>query len=157
MSSPGDDFKDLQKLLALKRHEQPPPGYFYYLPEKIMVRLEQEQEKESLAVHSTWWEWLVARFDARPWLAGAYACAMSGLLIMGFRVSQIMQAENAEGVATPLARMLDPNNITPAPFLQNHFANPAGLVNFSSTEPVYYEPAPLPFSRQYTLQPTFSQ
>jgi hypothetical protein len=154
MSSSPDDFKDLQRLLALKRHEQPPPGYFYYLTEKVMVRI--EQESESLAEHSTWWEWLVARFDARPWLATAYACAISSLLLMGFRVSQIMEAENAEGFATPLARMPDPNNITPAPFLQNHFANPAGLVNFTSSEPIYYEPAPLPFTRHFSVQPAFA-
>lgn len=157
MNSSPDDFKNLRRLLALKRHEEPPPGYFYYLPEKVMVRIEQDQEAQSLAEHSTWWEWLVARFDARPWLATAYACAISSLLLMGFRVSQIMQAENSETPATPLARMPDPNNFTPGEFLQSHFANPAGLVNFTSSEPVYYEPAPLPFERQYSLTPAYAQ
>lgn len=155
MSAPQDEFQDLKRLLALKRHEQPPPGYFYYLPEKVLVRIEQEQERESLAEHSRWWEWLVERFDARPVLATAYACAISGLLLMGFKVSVIMQAEQAQEL--PLARLPDPNQITPNSFLQNHFANPAGLVNFSSDEPVYYEPAPLPYNRQFSLPQGFSQ
>ena len=151
MSSSPEEFENLRKLLALKKHEQPPPGYFYYLPEKVMVRIEQEQERESLAEHSKWWEWLVARFDARPVLASAYACAISGLLLMGFKVSMIMQAEKNQDL--PLARLPDPNNISPNTFLQNHFANPAGLVNFTSSEAVYFEPEPLPYNRQFQLQP----
>jgi hypothetical protein len=126
MGSSEDDFKDLQRLLALKKHEQPPPGYFYYLPEKIMVRLEQEKERQTLAEHSTWWEWLVARFDARPWLASAYACTISGLLLMGFRVSHLMQADLTEDLARPMARMPDPNNITPAPFFRTISPIPRG-------------------------------
>jgi hypothetical protein len=146
MKQSPEDFEELRKLLALKRHEQPPPGYFYYLPEKVMVKIEQHD----LSEYSTWWEWLVARFDARPILAGAYAFVISGLLLMGFRVSQLMQSEAADGSFPPFAKLPDPNTITPGGFVSSHFANPVGL--FTSLEPVV-EPTsdPLPLERAFTV------
>jgi hypothetical protein len=135
MMNDEQNFQDLRKLLALKKHEQPPPGYFNRLPGKILVRIEASE----LASQSTWWDWLVARFDARPILACAYGFTISGLLLMGFRLSQSLQsdAEDTSGnlgggwlAATP-----DPVSTQPGPFLQSHFAHPAQLMNFSSLEP----------------------
>lgn len=147
MNPPPEDFEDLRKLLALKRHEQPPPGYFYYLPDKVMVKIEEGD----LSEYSTWWEWLVARFDARPILAGAYACAISGLLLMGFRVSQLMQSESAQGpTVSPFAKLPDPDTITPGDFVTSHFSNPVGL--FTSLEPVVEPtPDPLPLQRAFPV------
>lgn len=148
MSSSPDDFKDLKRLLALKKHEQPPPGYFYYLPDNITRKIER-MDSHNLAEHSTWWEWLVKRFDARPVLAGAYAFAISGLLLMGFKVSKFMEADGDSAMAGGglLGATPDPATVTPSPFLQNHFANPAGLVSFTSaSESVFNgDPLPLPF------------
>lgn len=124
-------------MLALKRHEQPPPGYFGYLPDKIQMRI----ERDNLSEHSTWWEWLVRKLDAQPILAGAYAFAISGLMLLGFKLSQDLQHEaNTEGL---LLNTLDPNAIQPSSVVQKHFANPAPLLyftEFTSTEPVLEEP-----------------
>ena len=140
MNSSPDDFQDLRRLLALKRHEQPPPGYFNYLPDKIQLRV----ERDDLSEHSTWWEWLVRKLDAQPVLAGAYAFAISGLMLLGFKVSQDLQHEvGGDGL---LLNTLDPNAVQPSAALQKHFANPAPLLYFSeftSTEPVLEEPAPV--------------
>jgi hypothetical protein len=133
-----ENFDKLRTLLSLKKHEQPPPGYFNRLPGKILARIEASE----LASQSTWWDWLVARFDARPILACAYGFTISGLLLMGFRVSQILQADAQADTAAPnlgggwLAAAPDPITTGPGSFLQARFANPAGLVNFSSVEPV---------------------
>jgi hypothetical protein len=140
MNSSPEDFKDLRRLIALKRHEVPPPGYFNYLPDKIQLRI----ERGDLSEHSTWWEWLVRKLDAQPVLAGAYAFAISGLMLLGFKVSQDLQYEaSADGL---LLNTLDPNAVQPSPILQKHFANPAPLLyftEFTSTEPVLEEPAPV--------------
>ena len=154
MNSSPDEFEQLKQLLALKRHEQPPPGYFKYLPDKIMVKI----ERNDLSEHSTWWEWMVERFDARPVLAGAYAFAISGLMLLGFKVSQDLQGEVASDKsfgggfvgATP-----DPLSISPGPSIQSHFANPAALINFSSAEPVFYEPLPLSSHKIFPVHGTF--
>src|SRR4051812_28878444 len=133
-----ENFDKLRTLLTLKNHEQPPPGYFNRLPGKILARIEASE----LAAESTWWNWLVERFDARPILACAYGFTISGLLLMGFRVSQLLQAD-AQAETTPsfggswLAAGPDPITTQPGGFLQSRFANPAtGLANFSSIEPV---------------------
>lgn len=141
MKSSPDDFQDLRRLLALKRHEQPPPGYFRHLPDRVLVRIERE---EGLSEYSTWWEWLVKKLDAQPVLAGAYAFAISGLMLLGFKLSQDLQHEaNAEGL---LLNTLDPNAVQPSPTIQKHFANPAPLLyftEFTSTEAVVAEPPPV--------------
>jgi len=138
MMNNDENFDDLRKLLALKRHEQPPPGYFNRLPGKILARIEESE----FAAQSTWWDWLVARFDARPILACAYGFTISGLLLMGFRLSQVLEADTNPDLATTtfgggwLAATPDPVTTQPNAFLQSHFANPAGFVNFSSEQPV---------------------
>lgn len=133
-----ENFDKLRTLLTLKNHEQPPPGYFNRLPGKILARIEASE----LASQSTWWDWFVERFDARPILACAYGFTISGLLLMGFRLSQVLQADaKAESGAVSLgggwlAAAPDPITTQPGAFLQSQFRNPADLVNFSSTEPV---------------------
>jgi hypothetical protein len=133
MNQPPDEFADLRRLLALKRHEQPPPGYFSRLPDRILVRIEQDD----LSEHSTWWEWLVERFDARPVLAGAYACAISGLMLLGFKISHDLQG--APGSPT-LASGLDPLTVQPGAAIKQRFANPGNFLTFLSNEPVFEEP-----------------
>jgi hypothetical protein len=92
-----ENFDKLRTLLTLKNHEQPPPGYFNRLPGKILARIEASE----LASESTWWNWLVERFDARPILACAYGFTISGLLLMGFRVSQLLQADAQAETTSP--------------------------------------------------------
>lgn len=153
MNSSPDDFKDLRRLLALKKHEQPPPGYFSYLPDKIQLRI----EREDLSEYSTWWEWFVRKLDAQPVLAGAYAFAISGLMLMGFKVSHDLQHEaGTEGL---LLNTLDPNAVQSGNTLQKHFANPAPLLYFSeftSTEPVLDEPPPVATFKTFTTRQNFA-
>ena len=142
------DFDKLRTLLTLKNHEQPPPGYFNRLPGKILARIEASE----LASQSTWWDWLVARFDARPILACAYGFTISGLLLMGFRLSQVLQADAKAETGAPslgggwLAAAPDPITTQPGSFLQSRFANPAGLATFSSMEPAVDRTSHAPLS-----------
>lgn len=149
MMNDDQNFDDLRKLLALKKHEQPPPGYFNRLPGKILSRIEASE----LASQSTWWDWLVARFDARPILACAYGFTISGLLLMGFRLSQVLQSDAEDTSPTLgggwLAATPDPITTQPGPFLQSHFPNPAQLVRFSSLEPVVEWNNSRPASRMF--------
>jgi hypothetical protein len=91
MSPPNPEFRKLEKLLACKRYEQPPPSYFDSLRDEVMSRLEAEE----LVEYSSWWHWLIEKFDARPVLVCAYGVAISGLLLGGFRLSQVFESEVA--------------------------------------------------------------
>jgi hypothetical protein len=146
------NFEDLRKLLALKKHEQPPPGYFNRLPGKILARIEASE----FATQSTWWDWLVARFDARPILACAYGFTISGLLLMGFRLSQALQHDPDAETSTAslgggwLAATPDAITTQPGPFLQAHIGTPAAtFLNFSSSEPVIELNSSRPIGRMF--------
>jgi hypothetical protein len=123
--SDPEDFEQLRKLLALKRSEVPPPGYFETLPRKVMTRVEMTE----LGIYSTWWEWVVARFDAKPVLACAYGFAVSGLLLLGFRLSQQFEREVSTGPVQDggwLAATPDPLTM-PSTVLPSNFGFPVGL------------------------------
>jgi hypothetical protein len=69
MNSDSENFEALRKLMALKRHEQPPPGYFDRLPDKIVCRLERE------GCEPSFWDKIVAGFSFRPVFAYSFALA----------------------------------------------------------------------------------
>ena len=91
MSRHDQQFAELQKLLGCKRYEQPPPGYFLSFSDKVLARI----EAEDAAASSTWWSRLTTCFDVKPVLVCAYGLAVSGLLFMGFRLSQVFESELA--------------------------------------------------------------
>ncbi len=140
-----EEMEPIVKLLAWKRHEQPPPGYFQRFPSRLRTRLEAERtiEEES----SSWWSWLVDRFDAKPVLACAYALSVSGLLLAGFSVSRAFEKELA---ATPV--MGGPwLAATPAPaplFLPaDPFQEPSSVMDSKIAPAFRPEPARILFMR----------
>jgi hypothetical protein len=93
MSPIPDDFEQLRRVLALKRHEQPPPGYFHGFSRQVIVRI-QAGELGDQSEASFWtisggsllqriWETL----DARPVLAGAFGVAVCGFFVVGALLS----------------------------------------------------------------------
>jgi hypothetical protein len=123
--NPDQDFEQLRKLLACKKHEQPPPGYFTYFSDRVVAQIEIEERTKV-----SWWRAALAHFDARTALACGYGFAISSLLFLGFRVSQIFEATSAHAtrLAAPWldARQagLSPTmNLTPAPAYANSPAN----------------------------------
>jgi hypothetical protein len=91
MKPAPNDFDDLLKLLAVKRHEQPPPDYFQDLPDQIMERLHYLEPRPPLPWWQRWWE----DFGLKPVLAGAYCVGVCGLLLTGLSVSQIVREDGS--------------------------------------------------------------
>lgn len=91
MKLPNDPSEKLQSLLACKRYEQPPPGYFDSFPDKLRARMEAEEFVE----YSSLWQWFVNKFDAKPVVACVYGVALSSLLLAGFNLSQVFDSEAA--------------------------------------------------------------
>jgi hypothetical protein len=92
MSPIPDDFEQLRRLLALKRHEQPPPGYFYGFSRQVIVRIKAGELGDGEEV-SSWsfggglFQRMWATLDARPILAGAFGVAVCGFFVVGALVS----------------------------------------------------------------------
>lgn len=79
--NPGDDkFDEVRRLLAWKRHEAPPPGFFADFPERVRARIRQPAGEPV----ASWWERLWTGGLWRPALAGACALAAGGLLLWQF-------------------------------------------------------------------------
>jgi hypothetical protein len=151
MKAAPEEFEALKKLLALKRHEQPPPGYFDHLPRTIRARVQAGVPE----TESGFWETLFHRLTLRP--AAAYSAvgiACVGLVV-GFGL--FFQEEGdppyqtsvetfgqvfPEEVIVPLGMKLASTNVEPEssvqPLLPQHTPSfffptqPATSVNFSS-------------------------
>jgi len=50
MSKEPEEFDGLLKLLALKKHEQPPPGYYDRLSKEVMVQLRSRKPEKPIVV-----------------------------------------------------------------------------------------------------------
>src|SRR5258708_3176945 len=61
MTPDSEQFVNLRRLLALKRHEQPPPGYFHQFSSHVMIRIREGEHGEDT-------DWLTSFFGEAPWL-----------------------------------------------------------------------------------------
>src|SRR5437660_1289169 len=95
METPNDSFESLRKLLALKKHEQPPPGYFTNFSSKIIARLEAAARLKS----PTWRQRLGLDFDYKPAMMGIAGVVVCGLLLTAV-ITSLSQASVSPG---PLA------------------------------------------------------
>ena len=106
MSPIPDDFEQLRRLLALKRHEQPPPGYFHGFSRQVIVRI-KAGELGDPAEASIWsfsggslLQRIWATLDARPVLAGAFGVAVCGFFVVGALLSD--NTSTATAASNPL-------------------------------------------------------
>jgi hypothetical protein len=86
MSTAPEDFEKLRKLLKLKRHEQPPPGYFNNFSGRIISRLEaggSAGQTDLFSADAPWARRLVRMLETNPIFAGAFGVAICALLIFG--------------------------------------------------------------------------
>ena len=77
-----EQFEQLKKLLALKRHEQPPPGYFDRLPRQIILAIEREQAQSEPWLRRVW-----STLQRKPAFAGAFGVAICTLVVGGILVA----------------------------------------------------------------------
>ena len=94
MNPEQDNFQPLQRLLALKRHEQPPPGYFENFSAQVLARIEAGERAapdtfwEWLSLEATWLQNLWGALETKPVFAGALGAGVCGLLLAGVLYSQ---------------------------------------------------------------------
>jgi hypothetical protein len=123
MNLDPEKFETLRKLMALKRHEQPPPEYLHQLPDRIITRIERGEGQLNL------WDKFSANFSLRPSLAYAFGLTVCGAigLSTGYMVRQEMtQAADS----SPEAALRGP---APAGLIASQFkpaAPPLRVVNW---------------------------
>ncbi len=142
-----ENFDALCRLLKLKRHEQPPPGYFDNFRRQVIARIQADRRMAVGGTDIPWlqavWEW----FGGKPALAGLFGAAICLLLIVGMTYSGRPPAlpPNRSSVASeqPLPRgmalstLFDPT--------------PESLMAASSTNPIA---APQPANIFDQMQPS---
>lgn len=112
MSAEQDNFEDLRRLLALKRHERPPPGYFQDFSGQVIARIHAGEAAASrswtqrVLESAPWLRSLWDGFGAKPIVAGAFGISVCSLLVVGLISSERVDS-NAAGLT------LD-SNTTPA-------------------------------------------
>ena len=92
MNSDSENFEQLQKLLALKRHEQPPPGYFNNFSGKVIARIESAgAADDGLA----WLRRLWSLVESKPMLTGAFGAAVCAMVISGLIFSDDVESASS--------------------------------------------------------------
>jgi len=100
-----EQFEKVQKLLALKRYEQPPPGYFNGFSSKVIARLHAFEA----ARPATWRQRLGLDFDFKPALMGAFGVVVCGLLLFSVINSSGISSGNMAVANDPSAMFGSPS------------------------------------------------
>lgn len=136
MNADNQDFEALRRLLKLKRHEPPPPRYFNDFSTQVLNRIRnttptiQDDALEQVTAQSLWLERIVAAFQNKPLLAGAFGAAVCGLLVFGVAYSERINA-NPPSVDLAVTQP-QPNVLPPAAGVFN--TDP--MLMASSTNPI---------------------
>ena len=133
----SENVDQLRRLIALKRHEQPPPGYFHNFSRHVIARIRAgERAQPSNALVRLFWDapWLQrlwAALEAKPVLAGAVGVACCALLLASVVLSGGNTDTNAAQSMAPQA-MEASLGFTDSSS-RGSFFEPAALVDFQMT------------------------
>lgn len=103
MNPEQDNFQALQRLLALKRYEQPPPGYFDRFSVQVIARLRAGERSapdsfgEWLSLQAAGFQRFWTALETKPVFAGALGAGVCGLLLAGILYSQSVEPAPVAG------------------------------------------------------------
>ena|SRR5208282_54656 len=126
MNTDTENYESVRRLLALKRHESPPPGFFAGLPGKIVERIERGEGQ------LTFWERVSSNFTLRPAFAYAFAVAAFGafagsMFYSGNARDQEAQAQDGGETAwingAPTAAFASQSEFSPSIHVANWLGN----------------------------------
>ena len=165
MNENQHNFDELKRLLKLKQHEVPPPGYFNRFSETVVSRIRDGEASrdmtllERLRSEVSWVAALLRIFETKPGVIGGFATALCLLLVLGVTFADISERSSKKHSETPgtLVQTADPMALnttleTPPPLLG---AESGGLS--VSTNPVFgLQPAPAIFGQHGVQTASFS-
>jgi hypothetical protein len=135
MHKESDDFSELRKLLTIKRHEAPPPGYFHRFSDKVIARIETQQ---SFDATPGWRRWL-AQLLNRPATSGAFAMLLGAVAVgsLGLMQNQVANQSLPSAAAWAAPAAIEPlvlrdaavQPVAPAAILPSSVSPVAGPVD----------------------------
>jgi hypothetical protein len=156
MNRSDNNFEPLRQLLALKRHESPPPGYFDDFPSLVMSRIRAGEADvprgmaERLFAEAPWLMKFLQVFEAKPAFVGAFACTLCLLLLFGIIYAERPDATPKTALLAAVTQSAVPLTDVTAPVLTPSPGQQPGLM--VSTNPVIgLEPVVSLFSQQNPL------
>ncbi len=134
MNNSEQAFEAVKRLLKLKRHEVPPPGYFHQFSASVISRIRAGEAtgpqtfSERLQLTAPWLAKLMHLLEIKPGLVGACATGLCLLLVLGAVVTEQTDVASpdlltANGSATTTAS-LSPNIASPLAAV----GEPSGIV-----------------------------
>jgi len=160
------NFESLRRLLALKRYETPPPGYFNNFSHQVLARIRVDEFETSAGLAErlgiSWLlKWFQA-FETTPVYAGSFATVLCLLLLFGAVMAQRPEG-TSQAFLQPAAREAAPLPMVAmaVPMAPTTLEQPTGLimVEDNSTNPVInfqnnYQNSSLPLGQpQFNVQP----
>jgi hypothetical protein len=135
MNENENNFESLRRLLEQKRHETPPPGYFNSFSGQIIARIragEAKAPQTDKLSDAPWLMKLLQAFELKPAFAGAFASALSLLLVFG-----IVYAERPDSGPQPILQTSEQSigsfAMSPGAFSQPVMANDITMSNTAVT------------------------
>ncbi|HEX5218861.1 MAG TPA: hypothetical protein VFZ59_04790 [Verrucomicrobiae bacterium] len=126
---PGQDFEKLQRLLKLKRYEQPPPRYFNDLSTRVITHIRADtsvarfETADNLISRTPWLRRIWRKLESQPAVSGAIATVACGLMVAGVffmeetgsqNVHSLMVAPGGASAAANAVNLLPNDNLTAA-------------------------------------------
>ena len=102
MSNAPEEFAELRRLLKLKRHELPPPGYFNNFSLRVIqgieaAKREKVRERGGLWSEAPWLARLLQSLESNTLAAGSFAVALCVLMVGGIYYSEYADQNNSSG------------------------------------------------------------
>ena len=140
MNENHPNFESLRRLLALKQHETPPPGYFNNFSRQVISRIRVGEAgaeagwMERMLADLPWLLKLVQSLESKPVFAGGFATGVCMLLLFGAVIAQRPEAASQALLQQPAA----PDVTTLASASPTALTQPVSemLVADNSTNPV---------------------
>lgn len=155
MSENEQDFEGLRRVLALKRHEVPPPGYFEGFSGDVIARIRARETTRELP----WLLRILQAFEAKPAYSVSLASTMCVLLLFG-----IISVEQNPGVAS-VSFQTDQNSLSAVSVNSLAVASQGSdsvpsLAEVNTNPPVdlspntaLFNPSPSPYFQQASFSP----
>ena len=154
MNENENNFESLRQLMALKKHEVPPPGYFNRFSARVINEIEGQQRMtgtEKMVVTMPWLFRILLRLQGRPALVGSVATGVFVLLAVGLILAD--RPDELPGIA---AGNLTPVNSADALNMPQTFASSDLMTVAGTSNSDQASSAGLAISTNVGLQPVAS-